>query len=283
MNEIKNRRPLASRQTGWATVITKRLAATSVTPNQISMASMAAVRTDMVSGRQQGAGQLHRPQRLAKLAQPQHRAPHARMRAAFTKVAQDQIEPVAAHVTSRQVLAQEEAVLTWVLDSQLDDPQPSSTVTRGGLDVLQFDAAAAVAGEDRVVVIVGPAGTGKTTTLAAAVTDLHRHSRRERAPAIAEHDRVAARRRRDVVVLLARKTVVDGEEVGVTIPVEVADGDGACDREFVGEGARGGPGHRAVAQRRWIDVVGRPRGVARPRTGGRRADAAPVFHGNLIS
>jgi conjugative relaxase-like TrwC/TraI family protein len=87
------------------------------------------------------------------------------------------IEPVAAQVTSRQVLAQEEAVLTWVLDSQLDDPAPSTTVTRGALDVLQADTAAAVAGEDRVVVIVGPAGTGKTTTLNAAVNELHRHSR----------------------------------------------------------------------------------------------------------
>lgn len=87
------------------------------------------------------------------------------------------IEPVAAQVTSHQVLAQEEAILTWVLDSQLDDPQPSMTVTRGELDVLQADAAAAVAGEDRVVVIVGPAGTGKTTTLHAAVNDLQRRSR----------------------------------------------------------------------------------------------------------
>ena len=87
------------------------------------------------------------------------------------------IEPVAPQVTSRQVLAQEEAILTWVFDAQLDDPQPSTTVNRGGLDVLQADAAAAVAGEDRVVVIVGPAGTGKTTTLHAAVNDLQRHSR----------------------------------------------------------------------------------------------------------
>ena len=87
------------------------------------------------------------------------------------------IEPVAAQVTSHQVLAQEEAILTWVADAQLGDPQPSTTVTCGALDVFQFDAAAAVAGEDPVVVIVGPAGTGKTTTLAAAVNDLHRHSR----------------------------------------------------------------------------------------------------------
>ena len=87
------------------------------------------------------------------------------------------IEPVAPQVTSQQVLAQEEAILTWVLDAQLGDPSPSTTVKRGVLDVLQFDAAAAAAGEDRAVVIVGPAGTGKTTTLAAAVTDLHRHGR----------------------------------------------------------------------------------------------------------
>ena len=87
------------------------------------------------------------------------------------------IEPVAAQVTSRQVLAQEQAILAWVADAQLDDPSPSTTVTRGGLDVVQLDAARAVAGEDRAVVIVGPAGTGKTTTLRAAVTDLHRHGR----------------------------------------------------------------------------------------------------------
>ena len=87
------------------------------------------------------------------------------------------IEPVAAQVTSHQVLAQEEAILTWVVDAQLDDSQPSLTVNRGEFDVLQYAAATAVAGEDRVVVIVGPAGTGKTTTLSAAVNDLHRQGR----------------------------------------------------------------------------------------------------------
>ena len=40
MPDLDNRRPLASRQTGWAAALTRRLAATSVTPNQISMASM---------------------------------------------------------------------------------------------------------------------------------------------------------------------------------------------------------------------------------------------------
>jgi phosphatidylglycerophosphate synthase len=40
MAELENRRPLASRQTGWAAALTRRLAATSITPNQISIASM---------------------------------------------------------------------------------------------------------------------------------------------------------------------------------------------------------------------------------------------------
>lgn len=41
MSETENRRPLASRDTGWARTLTRRIAATSITPNQISMASMA--------------------------------------------------------------------------------------------------------------------------------------------------------------------------------------------------------------------------------------------------
>lgn len=37
---MTERRPLASRDTGWARSVTRRLAATAITPNQISMASM---------------------------------------------------------------------------------------------------------------------------------------------------------------------------------------------------------------------------------------------------
>lgn len=40
MAELDNRRPLASRQTGWAAAITRWLAKTSITPNQISIASI---------------------------------------------------------------------------------------------------------------------------------------------------------------------------------------------------------------------------------------------------
>jgi len=42
MPELENRRPLASRQTGWAVRISRWLAGTRVTPNQISMAGMVA-------------------------------------------------------------------------------------------------------------------------------------------------------------------------------------------------------------------------------------------------
>lgn len=40
MNKTENRRPLASRDTGWAKAVARRLADTSITPNQISVASM---------------------------------------------------------------------------------------------------------------------------------------------------------------------------------------------------------------------------------------------------
>jgi conjugative relaxase-like TrwC/TraI family protein len=87
------------------------------------------------------------------------------------------LEPTTPHYTSPVVLAEEERILTWALDAQLPDPAPSATVDRDGLDILQADAAAAVAGTDRLVVVVGPAGTGKTTMLHAAVDDLRRHRR----------------------------------------------------------------------------------------------------------
>ncbi len=87
------------------------------------------------------------------------------------------IEPVAAHVTTEPILAQEEAILAWAIDTQLSGPCPSTTVRRGVMDVLQFDAAQAVAGLDRLVIVVGPAGTGKTTMLRAAVDDLRAQGR----------------------------------------------------------------------------------------------------------
>jgi conjugative relaxase-like TrwC/TraI family protein len=82
------------------------------------------------------------------------------------------VEPTAAHITSNAILAEEETVLAWAIDAQNDEPRPSTTVDRDGLDVLQADAAAAVAGTDRLVLVAGPAGAGKTTMLQAAVADL---------------------------------------------------------------------------------------------------------------
>ena len=53
------------------------------------------------------------------------------------------LEPIAPHVTSETILAEEERVLAWVIEAQADAPAPSPTVDRAGLDILQADAAAA--------------------------------------------------------------------------------------------------------------------------------------------
>ncbi len=87
------------------------------------------------------------------------------------------VEPVAAHYTSHEVLAQEEQIVVWAMDREAAEPSPSTTVLTGGLDEMQVEAAAAVAGEESLVIVVGPAGSGKTSMLAAAVTDLNERDR----------------------------------------------------------------------------------------------------------
>lgn len=87
------------------------------------------------------------------------------------------VEPTAPHVTSDAILAEEETVLAWAMEAQADDPRPSTTVDRDGLDVMQADAAAAVAGTNRLVIVVGPAGAGKTAMLRRAVDDLTAQAR----------------------------------------------------------------------------------------------------------
>jgi len=88
------------------------------------------------------------------------------------------IAPVEPHLTSERVLAQEERIVLFAIEAHDEPPRPSITIERAGLDVLQADAAAAaVAGDDRLVLVVGPAGTGKTTMLRRSVDDLHRRGR----------------------------------------------------------------------------------------------------------
>jgi hypothetical protein len=83
------------------------------------------------------------------------------------------IEPIAKQSTSAHVLAQEEHIITFALDAQIPEASPSATIVEGRLDDAQRTAASAVAGHDRLVVVVGPAGAGKTKMLEAAVGDLH--------------------------------------------------------------------------------------------------------------
>jgi conjugative relaxase-like TrwC/TraI family protein len=85
------------------------------------------------------------------------------------------LAPIEPHLTHEHVLAQEERILLFAMEAHEAPARPSPTLERGGLDVLQADAAAAVAGEDRLV--VGPAGAGKTTMLRHAAGDLHRNGR----------------------------------------------------------------------------------------------------------
>lgn len=86
-------------------------------------------------------------------------------------------EPIAAQATSEHVLAQEERILTWAMSTQIDDPQPAADVDGRGLDDAQHEAASAVAGHDQLVVVVGPAGAGKTRMLDSAVFDLRYRGR----------------------------------------------------------------------------------------------------------
>ena len=87
------------------------------------------------------------------------------------------IEPTAPRFTSEAVLTQEESILTWAMAAQADPSTPSTTINGDGLDPLQAAAAAAVAGGDRLVLVIGPAGAGKTRMLKATADDLGAHGR----------------------------------------------------------------------------------------------------------
>lgn len=81
--------------------------------------------------------------------------------------------PVSRHISSERILAEEDFIIAWAIEAQAADPMPSASVDVDGLDVMQAEVARAVAGHDRLVLAVGPAGAGKTTTLRTAVADLN--------------------------------------------------------------------------------------------------------------
>ncbi|MGH9229552.1 MAG: MobF family relaxase, partial [Acidimicrobiales bacterium] len=60
------------------------------------------------------------------------------------------LAPTEPHLTHERVLAQEERIVLFAAEVHEAPPRPSRSVDRDGLDVLQADAAAAVAGADRV-------------------------------------------------------------------------------------------------------------------------------------
>ena len=83
-------------------------------------------------------------------------------------------------LTTQAILDQEAALIDWVdrrvAYDGIDEPE---AVTRSGLDLnaAQAEGAAAVAGSADIVLVVGPAGTGKTTALAPAVAQLRADGR----------------------------------------------------------------------------------------------------------
>jgi len=83
-------------------------------------------------------------------------------------------------LTTQAIIDQEAALIAWA-DRRLaydgaDEPEAASrsAIT---MNVAQAEAAAAVAGHDDLVLVVGPAGTGKTTALAPAVAQLRADGR----------------------------------------------------------------------------------------------------------
>ena len=86
-------------------------------------------------------------------------------------------DPTTTHATSEHVLIQEEHIATWAIAAQATPSQPSATVEVGSLDIGQHEAASTIAGYDRLVLVVGPAGAGKTTMLHAATMDLDQQAR----------------------------------------------------------------------------------------------------------
>lgn len=118
-----------------------------------------------------GAGLVAEIDRLAELAE-QLCTPLGPTPTAVGRVRSDG-RPVTEHVTDRhlstpRILREEERLQNWAAASTRRVPSTGDA---------QRDAATAIAGDAPLVVVVGPAGTGKTRTTANAVTELHAQGR----------------------------------------------------------------------------------------------------------
>lgn len=87
------------------------------------------------------------------------------------------LEPIKPHLSAEAVLAEEERIVVFAMGAHEQPEAESPSVDVDGLDVLQAGAARAVAGDGPLVLVVGPAGTGKTTALARAAADLRSSGR----------------------------------------------------------------------------------------------------------
>ena len=79
-------------------------------------------------------------------------------------------------LTTQMILDQEQDLITWA-EQRLAQPASLGPVDGHGLDLGQVKVAATVAGHRDLELVEGPAGTGKTTALAAAVTSLRDQGR----------------------------------------------------------------------------------------------------------
>jgi hypothetical protein len=80
--------------------------------------------------------------------------------------------------TTEFILDEEAAVVDWADERFAAPGAPARLASGDGLDAAQAHAATLVAGTQPLVLIVGPAGTGKTTMLRAAVENLYTSGRR---------------------------------------------------------------------------------------------------------
>jgi hypothetical protein len=103
--------------------------------------------------------------------------PHALLRRDGRPVTESAVDRA---LTTRAILDQEAELIAWAdrrrLHDGADEPA-AATIGSRALTVPKAEATAGVAGHSDVVLIVGPAGTGKTTALSPAVAQLRQSGR----------------------------------------------------------------------------------------------------------